>query len=79
MSYPANTADLSVPLIAAGALSADLVMPVINPNECGKFEKAIKALKIPDGKVLASPICLTPTTIQESATSRNGSTRSPAR
>jgi branched-chain amino acid transport system substrate-binding protein len=65
VSYPANTADLSVPLVAAGAQSADLVMPVINPNECGKFEKAIKALNIPDGKVLASPICLTPTTIQE--------------
>ncbi len=65
VSYPANTADLSVPLVAAGALSADLVMPVINPNECGKFEKAIRALNIPDSKVLASPICLTPTTIQE--------------
>jgi branched-chain amino acid transport system substrate-binding protein len=65
VSYPGNTADLSVPLVAAGAQSADLVMPVINPNECGKFEKAIKALGIPDRKVLASPICLTPTTIQE--------------
>jgi branched-chain amino acid transport system substrate-binding protein len=65
VSYPANTADLSVPLVAAGARTADLVMPVINPNECGKFEKAIQSLGIPDGKVLASPICLTPTTIQE--------------
>ncbi len=65
VSYPASTADLSVPLLAAGAQSADLVMPVINPNECGKFEKAVKALNIPDEKVLASPICLTPTTIQE--------------
>jgi branched-chain amino acid transport system substrate-binding protein len=65
VSYPANTADLSVPLVAAGAQKADLVMPVINPNECGKFEKAIRALNIPDEKVLASPICLTPTTIEE--------------
>jgi branched-chain amino acid transport system substrate-binding protein len=65
VSYPANTADLSVPLVAAGAQSADLVMPVINPNDCGKFEKAIQSLNIPDSKVLASPICLTPTTIQE--------------
>jgi branched-chain amino acid transport system substrate-binding protein len=65
VSYPANTTDLTVPLAAAGAQSADLVMPVINPNDCGKFEKAIKSLNIPDGKVLASPICLTPTTIQE--------------
>jgi branched-chain amino acid transport system substrate-binding protein len=65
VSYPANTADLTVPLVAAGAQSADLVMPVINPNECGKFEKAIQALNIPESKVLASPICLTPSTIQE--------------
>lgn len=65
VSYAANTADLSVPLVAAGAASADLVMPVINPNDCGKFEKAIRALNIPDQKVLASPICLTPSTIQE--------------
>jgi branched-chain amino acid transport system substrate-binding protein len=40
-------------------------MPVINPNDCGKFEKAIQALNIADSKVLASPICLTPGTIQE--------------
>jgi branched-chain amino acid transport system substrate-binding protein len=65
VSYPANTTDLSVPLLAAGAQSADLVMPVINPNDCGKFEKAVKALNIADEKVLASPICLTPATIQE--------------
>jgi branched-chain amino acid transport system substrate-binding protein len=65
VSYPANTADLSLPLVAAGAQSADLVMPVINPNECGKFQKAIQSLGISEQKVLASPICLTPTTIQE--------------
>ena len=65
VSYPINTADLTVPLVAAGALKADLVMPVILPFECGKFEKAIRALKIPDEKVLASPICLSPTTIEE--------------
>jgi branched-chain amino acid transport system substrate-binding protein len=65
VSYPANTADLTVPLLAAGAKTADLVMPVINPNDCGKFEKAVRSLGIPDNKVLASPICLTPETIQE--------------
>jgi branched-chain amino acid transport system substrate-binding protein len=65
VSYPVSTADLSVPLVAAGALKADLVMPVILPFECGKFEKAIRALNIPDGKVLASPVCLSPTTIEE--------------
>jgi branched-chain amino acid transport system substrate-binding protein len=65
VSYPANTTDLTAPLVAAGAKDADLVMPVINPNDCGKFEKAVQSLGIPDDKVLASPICLTPTTIQE--------------
>jgi branched-chain amino acid transport system substrate-binding protein len=65
VSYPANTTDLTQPLVAAGAQSADLVMPVINPNDCGKFEKAIQSLGIKDEKVLASPICLTPATIQE--------------
>jgi branched-chain amino acid transport system substrate-binding protein len=64
VSYPANTPDLTVPLLAAGAQNADVVMPVINPNDCVKFEKAIQQLKIPDEKVLASPICLTPTTLQ---------------
>jgi branched-chain amino acid transport system substrate-binding protein len=65
VSYPATTTDLTAPLVAAGSQTADLVMPVINPNDCGKFEKAIQALGIKDEKVLASPICLTPTTIQE--------------
>jgi len=64
VSYPANAPDLTVPLLAAGAQTADVVMPVINPNDCVKFEKAIQQLKIPDDKVLASPICLTPTTLQ---------------
>ena len=64
VSYPANAGDLTVPLLAAGAQTADVVMPVINPNDCVKFEQAIRQLNIPDEKVLASPICLTPTTIQ---------------
>jgi branched-chain amino acid transport system substrate-binding protein len=56
--YPANTPDLTVPLISAGATDVDLVMPVINPNDCVKFEQAIQQLGIPDEKVLASPICI---------------------
>jgi len=64
VSYPADTGDLTIPLQAAGATTADVVMPVINPNDCVKFENAIKQLNIPDEKVLASPICLTPSTIE---------------
>ena len=58
VSYPANTPDLTVPLLAAGAQDVDLVMPVINPNDCVKFEQATQQLGIPDEKVLASPICI---------------------
>ena len=58
VSYPANTPDLTVPLLAAGAQDVDLVMPVINPNDCVKFAEATRQLKIPDEKVLASPICI---------------------
>jgi branched-chain amino acid transport system substrate-binding protein len=58
VSYPANTPDLTVPLLAAGAQDVDLVMPVINPNDCVKFAEATRQLGIPDEKVLASPICI---------------------
>jgi branched-chain amino acid transport system substrate-binding protein len=58
VSYPADTPDLTAPLLAAGAQDVDLVMPVINPNDCVKFEQAIQQLGIPDEKVLASPICI---------------------
>jgi branched-chain amino acid transport system substrate-binding protein len=58
VSYPANTPDLTVPLLAAGAQNVDLVMPVINPNDCVKFAQATRQLGIPDEKVLASPICI---------------------
>ena len=64
VSFPANTPDLTVPLTAANAQDADLVMPVINPGDCVKFQQAILDLGIPEDKVLASPICLTPQTIE---------------
>jgi branched-chain amino acid transport system substrate-binding protein len=62
--YATGAPDLSVPLQAAGATTADIVMPVINPGDCVKFEKAVQSLKIPDEKVLASPVCLNGDTIK---------------
>ena len=47
VSYPANTPDLTVPLIAAGAQNVDLVMPVINPNDCVKFAAGDPAARHP--------------------------------
>jgi branched-chain amino acid transport system substrate-binding protein len=65
VSYPADTPDLTAPLLAAGAQDVDLVMPVINPNDCVKFEQAIQQLGIPDEKVLASPICINAAVAEE--------------
>ena len=79
VSYPANTPDLTVPLIAAGAQDVDLVMPVINTNDCVKFAQANQQLGIPDEKVLASPICITRPRSRGSGTSRSGSMPSPRR
>jgi branched-chain amino acid transport system substrate-binding protein len=63
-SYPQNAPDLTAPLIAAGAQDADLVMPVLAAPECVRWAEAQRALGIPDDRVLASPVCLTPATIE---------------
>jgi branched-chain amino acid transport system substrate-binding protein len=64
VSYPPNAPDLTVPLLAADAQNVDLVMPVINTSDCVKFAEAQRQLNIPDEKVLASPVCLTPATLE---------------
>jgi branched-chain amino acid transport system substrate-binding protein len=64
VSYPPTAPDLTVPLLAAGAQDADIVMPVINTADCVKFAEAHRQLGIPDEKILASPVCLTPATIE---------------
>ena len=62
--YPQNAPDLTLPLLAAGAQEADIVMPVLAAPECVKWAEAQRALGIPDEKVLASPVCLNPATIE---------------
>lgn len=64
VSFPSSAPDLTVPLLAAGAPDADVVMPVITTGECVKFAEAQRQLGIPDEKVLASPVCLSPSTIE---------------
>jgi branched-chain amino acid transport system substrate-binding protein len=64
VSFPSSAPDLTVPLLAAGAPDADVVMPVITTGECVKFAEAQRQLAIPDEKVLASPVCLSPATIE---------------
>ena len=64
VSYPPDAPDLTVPLLAADAQNVDLVMPVINTSDCVRFAEAQRQLDIPDEKVLASPVCLTPATLE---------------
>ncbi|MDY7102958.1 MAG: ABC transporter substrate-binding protein [Actinomycetota bacterium] len=64
VSFPSSAPDLTVPLLAAGAPDADVVMPVITTAECVKFAEAQRQLGIPDENVLASPVCLSPSTIE---------------
>ena len=64
VSYAPDAPDLTVPLLAADAQNVDLVMPVITTSDCVRFAEAARQLEIPDEKVLASPVCLTPSTIE---------------
>ena len=64
VSYSQGIPDLTVPLLAAGATDADLVMPVIAAPECVQFIEAQRQLEIPDEKVLASPVCLSSAVIE---------------
>ena len=47
VSYPANTPDLTVPLLAAGAQDVDLVMPVINPERLREVRAGDPAARHP--------------------------------
>ena len=47
VSYPANTPDLTVPLLAAGAQDVDLVMPVINTQRLRQVRRGDPAARHP--------------------------------
>lgn len=64
VAFDPDEPDLTVPLIAAGAEDADLVLPVLDQGLCVRVAEAQRALGIPDEKVLTSPVCLTPAVIE---------------
>jgi branched-chain amino acid transport system substrate-binding protein len=64
VAFDPDEPDLTVPLIAAGAESADLVLPVLDQGLCVRVAEAQRSLGIPDEKVLTSPVCLTPAVIE---------------
>lgn len=57
--FAATSTDLIQPLTAAGAQTADVVVPVIQPAACVNVAKTIKQLAITT-PILASPLCLSP-------------------
>lgn len=61
VGFDPNSNDFVGPLTAAGAQSADFIMPALGvPNQCVAFEKAIKQLGIDDGKVAGFFQCAVP-------------------
>jgi branched-chain amino acid transport system substrate-binding protein len=64
VAFDPDEPDLTVPLIAAGAEDADLVLPVLDQGLCVRVAEAQRDLGIPDEKVLTSPVCLTPAVIE---------------
>ena len=54
---PAAT-DLTGPLTAAGAQSADIVVPQSNAAGCVNVAKTLQQLGVPGSKVVSNPLCL---------------------
>jgi branched-chain amino acid transport system substrate-binding protein len=59
VAYAPTTTDLIGPLTAAGAASADMVVPVTNPAGCVNMVNSLRQVGIDEKKVVASPVCLT--------------------
>ena len=82
VGYAQGQTDLIGPLTAAGAQSADIVIPYSDASGCVNQAKALKQLGITDSKkIVSAPLCLNPTGPgrASAATTRSGPTRSRAR
>jgi branched-chain amino acid transport system substrate-binding protein len=62
VGYAQGQTDLIGPLTAAGAQSADIVIPYSDASGCVNQAKALKQLGINDNKkIVSAPLCLNPT------------------
>jgi branched-chain amino acid transport system substrate-binding protein len=57
VGFPANATDLTAPLTAAGAQTADVVSPIVLPGQCVNVAKALQQGRI-KAQVVANPLCL---------------------
>jgi branched-chain amino acid transport system substrate-binding protein len=61
VGYTQGQTDLTAPLTAAGATTADFVAPYGSAADCANQAKALKQLGITDSrKIMTAPLCLSP-------------------
>ena len=64
VGYTQGQTDLTAPLTAAGATTADFIAPYGSAADCANQAKALKQLGITDSrKIMTAPLCLSPQVI----------------
>jgi branched-chain amino acid transport system substrate-binding protein len=58
VGFDPNATDLTGPLTAAGAQTADIVVPQSNAAGCVNVAKTLKQLGVPGSKIVSNPLCL---------------------
>lgn len=58
VGFDPNATDLTGPLTAAGAQTADIVIPQSNAAGCVNVAKTLQQLGVPGSKVVSNPLCL---------------------
>ncbi len=58
VGFDPNTTDLTGPLTAAGAQTADIVVPQSNAAGCVNVAKTLQQLGVPGSKIVSNPLCL---------------------
>jgi branched-chain amino acid transport system substrate-binding protein len=58
VGFDPNSTDLTGPLTAAGAQTADIVVPQSNAAGCVNVAKTLQQLGVPGSKIVSNPLCL---------------------
>lgn len=64
VGFDPNATDLTGPLTAAGAQTADIVVPQSNAQGCVNVAKTLDQLGVQGSKIVSNPLCLTPEVAQ---------------
>ncbi len=58
VGFDANSTDLTGPMTAAGAQTADIVVPQADAADCVNVAKTLQTLGVPGSKIVSNPLCL---------------------